>query len=299
MSAHRQRTDRRAQPGMTLIEVIIALTLLAIIGTSLTKLLTSQVRFADTQIAAKDAREVSRTSLNMLSTDIRMVDADSGIVLATNHSFSVLAPYAEGVVCGTALGGGSTIALVPYDSASYSEGGYAGYAYIDTTTSGTNYTQEYQYKSTTTGLALMDSAVAATIPPCKTATDQFRLFMAVTVQPAVPAQSRGQAAFLFRNITYALKPSVSIPGTIGLFRRVLNGTRGDEELMAPFSATAQFMYLLNTGATVPAASGSTLTQIRGIQLQLNGVSEHIVPGASRVQSAPLTTTIFFKNRPRQ
>ena len=294
-------TWRRSQRGLTLIEVLVAMVLLAVIGSGLTKLLTSQVRFADTQIAMKDAREVSRMSLNALATDVRMVDVDSGIIGAARDSLTVLAPYAAGVICGTATGGGTVITILPYDSASYAEGGYAGYAYIDTTTSGTAYNQVYQYKYNTTTPVVIDSATAATTAPCKTATDRFGLFRggAVVVQPAAPAWSKGQAAFLFRKVTYSFRPSVTIPGTIGLFRQVLNGTHGVEELVAPFSPTAQFQYLLSNGTTVSSASGSSLNLIRGIQLQLNGVSEFIVPGTGQLQSAPTTTMIFFKNRPRQ
>lgn len=286
---------------MTLIEILIALTLVAVIGVSLNRLLSSQVRFADTQIAMKDAREVGRASLNALMTDIRMVDADSGIVVATNDSFTVRAPYAEGIICGNTAGGATVIALLPYDSSTYAEGGFAGYAYVDTTTSGTSYTQEYQYKFTGTAPAILDSATAAGSAPCKTATNQFGLFHqgAVTVQPAAPTRSLGQAAFLFRVVTYAFKPSVSIAGSRGLFRHILNGSNGDEELVAPFDASAKFQYLLKDGTTVSSASGSALTFIRGIKLQLTGASEHIIPGASQVQTAPIVTSIFFKNRPKQ
>jgi prepilin-type N-terminal cleavage/methylation domain-containing protein len=301
MNARGDKRGRRSlRPGMTLVEVIVAVTLLAIIGISLTRLMSSQMRFADTQIAMKDAREVGRSSLNALTSDIRMVDVDSGIVAATSSSFTVLAPYAAGVVCGAAAGGGSVITLLPYDSASYAEGGYAGYAYIDTTTSGTNYSQLYQYVYTGTTPTAIDSTTASTTAPCKTATDKYGVFKvgAVAVVPAIPTRSIGQAAFLFRKVTYAFKPSVSIPGSIGIFRTVLNGAHGDEELVAPFSSSAQFQYLLNNGTTVTSATGSNLNKIRGIQLQLTGVSEHVVPGATQIQSAPILTTIFFKNRPR-
>jgi len=287
---------------VTLIELLIAMTLLAIIGASLVKLLMSQVRFADTQIAAKDAREASRATLNVIASDIGMVDADSGVIVATADSFTVLAPYALGMVCGTSAGGsGSVIALLPYDSASYAEGGYSGYAYVDTTTTGTQYTQVYQYKYTTTNPTTMDSATAATTSPCRTATDQYGLFGsgAVIVQPVIPTKSIGQAAFLFRRITYSFKPSTTISGARGLYRRVINGTRGAEEIMAPFDASAKFMYAINDGTTAASAGGATLNKIRGIQLQLTGISDHVVAGASVKQSAPLSTTIFFKNRPRQ
>jgi prepilin-type N-terminal cleavage/methylation domain-containing protein len=297
----RDRSHTAVRRGMTLVEVLIALTLLAVIGVGLTSVMRSQLRFADSQVGGKDAREVSRSALNALSTDIRMVDADSGIIVATRDSFTVLAPYAAGIICGPGATGGTVIALIPYDSVSYAEGGHAGYAYIDTTTTGTNYTEVYQYLYNTTPPTRIDSATAATTTPCLTASDQVGVFRqgAVVVFPAAPAWSRYQAAMLFRRVTYAFRSSTAISGRRGLFRTITNSGRGSEELVAPFGSTAGFRYYLNTGATVDNPSGAALRQIRGIELRLDGASEYVIPGQTAVTSAPMTTAIFFKNRPVQ
>jgi prepilin-type N-terminal cleavage/methylation domain-containing protein len=290
----------KSRPGLTLIEILIALTIASIIGLSLVRLLTSQIQFADTQVAANSAREVSRSALNAFTTDVRMVDADSGIVLATGDSLTVRAPFAMGIVCGPAAsGGGSVIALLPYDSVSFAEGGYAGYAYIDTTTTGTAYDEVYQYVYSGTAFSAIDSATAASAAPCQTATDRVGLFDvgAVVVRPAIPAQARYKPAILFREITYAFGPSVAMPGKRGLFRTVVGSGNGTEELVAPFDTTARFRYHLNDGTTVAAASGATLHAIRGVELNLAGVSDHIVQGSTSIKIAPLTTSIFFKNRP--
>jgi prepilin-type N-terminal cleavage/methylation domain-containing protein len=294
-------TSRR-RAGFSLVEILVALVILGLVTTALTKLVRSQIRFADRQVTSKDAREVSRSAINALATDIRMVDADSGVVAATRDSFTVVAPFATGIVCGTTTNGlGSVIALLPYDSLTYVEGGYAGYAYIDTTTTGSNYRQVYQYVYNNTAPVAIDSATAANSAPCKTATDWVGIFHygAVQVQPAIPARSRYQAAMLVRRVTYAFRPSTSVPNARGLFRRVLGGPRGDEELVAPFDTSAKFMYYLNDGTKVMSAAGAPLNRIRGIELQLNGTSDRVVPGAASAAKAPMTTAIFFKNRPLQ
>jgi prepilin-type N-terminal cleavage/methylation domain-containing protein len=287
--------------GVTLIELMIALVLLALVSTSLTQIIRSQVRFADAQGTANQARYISRASLNLLLSDVRMVDADSGIVVATPDSFTVTAPYAEGIVCGTSTSGsGATvIALLPYDSVAYAEGGYSGYAYIDTTTTGTAFRQVYQYKFSGVSPVTLDSGSVASSAPCNTSKDAVRIFRAgaVAVQPVAPTQAQYQAAMLVRRITYAFRASTSVPGARGLFRTVVNGTHGSEEVAAPFDTSARFMYYLNTGTKSASASGVTLNTVRGIELQLNAKSDHIVAGASRPESAPMTTAIFFKNRP--
>lgn len=296
----RMRSARAERRGFTLVEIMIALTLLAIVAVAFTKVVRSQVRFADRQASEKDARDISRSGLNALLTDIRMVDADSGITLATRDSFTVLAPYAEGVVCGpNASGTGSVIALLPYDSLTYAEGGYSGYAYIDTTTTGVAYQQRYQYIKNSITPTKLDSAGTATSAPCRTGTDTVSIFKqgAVLVLPAIPVQSRYQAAMLVRYVTYSFKPSASIPGARGLYRRVVNGPRGDEELVAPFDTGAQFRYYLTDGTKQSSVVGTSLTQIRGIELQLDAKSDRTVPGSPKPPTAPMKTAIFFKNRP--
>lgn len=291
-------TRPAARRGFTLIELVMAITILAIVALALTKLVRSQVRFADRQASAKDARDISRSGLNALLTDIRMVDADSGIVAATRDSFTVLAPYAEGIVCGT-NGVGSVIALLPYDSLTYAEGGYSGYAYIDTTTTGVLYRQVYQYVKNSIAPMHIDSAGAAGAPPCLTSTDTVSIFKqgAVLVQPAIPLRSRYQSAMLVRYVTYSFKPSATIAGARGLYRRVLNGPHGDEELVAPFDTSAQFRYYMVDGTKQSSVTGAALTQIRGIELQLDAKSDRTVPGSATPPTAPMKTAIFFKNRP--
>ncbi len=300
MTTKRAKSASGIRRAMTLIEVMVTIVILALVGTAFTRLVTSQLRFADSQIAAKDAREVSRSAINALSTDVRMVDADSGVIAAAVDSFTVLAPYAEGMVCGAAAsGGGTVISLIPHDSSAYAEGGYAGYAYIDTTTTGSRYEEVYQYAFSSTLPVQLDSAAAASSVPCVTNTNRVGVFGsgAVTVQPGMPARAQYHAAILVRKVTYAFRPSGSIPWSRGLFRRVVGGTRGDEEIMAPFDSTAAFYYFLADGTRTAAASGPALNKIRGIELRLNGLSERLVPGSLNRQSAPLTTAIFFKNRP--
>lgn len=295
-------TSSLRRRGVTLVELMIALVLLGLVSTALTQIIRSQVRFADAQSSANQARYISRASLNLLLSDVRMVDADSGIVMATQDSFTVIAPYATGVVCGTSTAGTSTvIALLPYDSVAYAEGGYAGYAYIDTTTTGTQFSQVYQYKFGGVAPVTIDSATAAANAPCKTATDLVRIFQsrAVAVQPVAPVQARWQPAMLVRRVTYAFGPSTSVSGARGLFRTVQNGTHGSEEIAAPFDTSGHFKYYLNTGAQASSVAGASLNLIRGIVLQLNSKSDHTVQGATRPETAPMTTAIFFKNRPVQ
>src|SRR5690606_29287486 len=85
--------------GFTLAEVLIALTLTAIIGAAVTGVFVSQSRFFDHQEKVGAAREVSRGALNIMMSEMRMLHQDSAIVSATDRRITLRVPYAFGFVC--------------------------------------------------------------------------------------------------------------------------------------------------------------------------------------------------------
>ena len=71
--------------------MMIALTILAVIGGSLIRVLVSQTHLFDKASAQRDTRSVARSAVNVISTDLRMVDAASGLIAASaNTIVSVL-----------------------------------------------------------------------------------------------------------------------------------------------------------------------------------------------------------------
>jgi prepilin-type N-terminal cleavage/methylation domain-containing protein len=74
------RTGRRA--GVSLVELLVAVTLLGIIGLSILRTFTSQVRLTDLQSKRLDARTVSRAPVNLFMSEARMVETGSGVVAA-------------------------------------------------------------------------------------------------------------------------------------------------------------------------------------------------------------------------
>lgn len=118
----------RCRPGLSMVELIIGMVILAIIGMALTRVLTSQARYFDHQKIANLARNVSRGPLNRMVSDLRMVEALGGVVEAQQNYVIVRVPYAMGVVCAT-TGGATHISLLPVDSAMYAAPGFSGYAW--------------------------------------------------------------------------------------------------------------------------------------------------------------------------
>jgi len=285
-------TAQRERRGFTLIELVIGMVIFGIVGALFTQLLTTQGRFFDKQNMGNAARNVSRASLNRVVSDLRMIEATGGMVSASSSAITARVPFALGVVCGTNTSGpGNTtaISLLPVDSVTYYADGFYGYAWRSATTGAYTYVENgaLQYKNT--GQSLCGQVGITTLTSGLTA----------RLSPIVTGSSLGTPLFLYRMIRYEFKASTAVPGKFGLFRTTIlqNGTELSEELIAPFASTARFRFFVvgsesNAQDNPPAA----LSDMRGLEIHLDGLSERAVPGSASVESAPFTTAVFFKNR---
>ena len=113
--------------GVTMIELLIAMVIAAVLGAATLSLMMSQGRFAERAEGQRAGRRVGRSAINALSNDLRMVDPDWGVEAASATSITVKVPYALGIVCAstTSL---QTVALLPVDSVALNLPGYSGYA---------------------------------------------------------------------------------------------------------------------------------------------------------------------------
>lgn len=270
----------RRRPGLTIIELLIALIVLAIIGGGMVRMLNSQAEFYEHQGAGRNARSISRAAVNVLLSEMRMVEVPNGVVAATATSVTLRVPYAIGVYCGSPSGI-STIALLPTDSAMLAEVGFTGYAWRSRL-------GPYNYVEGGASLQLPvpGTCVAAGINP---------IALRIGVTPVLPVGADvGTVVMLTRRITYAFAPSATIPGRTALWRR-MDATGVREELAAPFDAAARFrFYRLNDNTAQDIVP--PLTDIRGFELVLDGASETSPRISGAPRRAPLTTSVFFRNR---
>ena len=118
--------------GFTLIEIITSLVILGIVGVGFVKLILSQSRFTEGQMAKRNARTVSRNAMNILLTDLRMVEDNGGLQFASRDSVTVRVPVAFGLLCANTAGV-ATMQILPVDSSMTAMGQYAGWAYRDST----------------------------------------------------------------------------------------------------------------------------------------------------------------------
>jgi hypothetical protein len=108
--------------------------------------------------------------------------------------------------------------------------------------------------------------------------------------------SIGTPVFLIRRVEYEFKASTAVPGTTGLYRRVVDDGNAEEELSAPYSSDAKFKFFVGSSLVAQDAPPTDLSTLRGIELNMTGLSEKIPRQGVDRQKAPFVTAVFFKNR---
>jgi type II secretory pathway pseudopilin PulG len=282
-----------ARRGVTLVELLLSLVVTAIVGAALARMMLSQARFMDQQEAWRSARSVARGGINRMVSDLRAVEATGGLEAAAagGQDFTVRVPYAFGVVC-LSTGTVTTVSLLPVDSAMYAAPGYSGFAVRDN--SGV-----YSYQTAGT-------AIAAGVPVnCAGAWPILNL-PSINGSPAgqtvdmhsgaIPIPDPGSIVFLFRRIRYEFKNSTALPGRTGLFRTMMDGG-ATEEIATPFANTARVNFFVLNSTTAQSAVPATLSNVRGLELKLDGMSERTPGGSTAPKTANVTTSVFFENRP--
>lgn len=278
----------RNRAGFTLVEVLIALTLTAVLGAVAMGAFVSQSRFFDHQEKVGAARAVSRGAMNIMMSEMRMIELGGGIVAATTQEITMRVPTAMGVACASA--GTLTASMLPADLSGVDNVDFSGWAFR--TGPGT-YTYVEGTVAPIAGLATV--CATAGILPAQTGVSTAGVLndgsvIQIATGTAVPA---GSPIFLYNIVTYAFAASTTVPGGIALWRE-LDGA-APEELVAPFANTAEFRFFVNDAATATTTVPGTLSTITGVEIVLDGVSER--PNSDGTfQTVPLTTAVYFKNR---
>ncbi|MBP2646576.1 MAG: hypothetical protein H6Q77_200 [Gemmatimonadetes bacterium] len=290
--------------GLTLVELLVAMTVTAIVGAALIQIILAQNRSAGTNEAWRVARAVSRGSLNRVLADFRIAEAEGVLDPAaamSSTSITLRVPFAIGVACNTTVP--LTASLLPVDNTLWaaSVAGFAGFAWRDEA-SGT-----YRYRTTSTtvstvGPAVCNAAGIATLPASAGGGTAGRVVQlgAPSMGTAAPYASLvptvGMNVLLLQQVRYRFAPSVALPGATALWREVLSGTPISEELAAPFDSTARFRFYVTGSTLAQDAVPSPRTLTRGIEIHLDGLSETAPLGSTAPKRIGLTTSIFFKNR---
>ena len=279
---------RSSRRGFTLIELIVGVVIFAIIGALMTQLIQTQGRYYDRQGMSNSARNVSRASLNRVISDFRMIEASGGVVAASPTSLTLRIPYAIGIECGDSSTT-SHLTLLPVDSETFARATFYGYAWRSALTGIYTYV-EVGTSQAAAGPTICNGVLVTTVPGGSIA----------RVSPVLPiGAGLGTPVFLYSKIRYEFKASVLLPGKIGLYRTVIapSGAETTEELVAPFASTAGWKFFtLNGGSVAQAAAPADLTTMRGLELHFDGTSVSNAVTKLAPETAPFTTSVFFKNR---
>ncbi|MEK7402004.1 MAG: prepilin-type N-terminal cleavage/methylation domain-containing protein [Gemmatimonadota bacterium] len=292
------RGRRGARAGFSLAELIVAFTLLAILGATFTRIMVTQGRFTDQQNALRNARTVSRQGMNVLMSEARMVQDSLGVDSASSDGKTIrlVVPYRFGMNCGVS-GTKNVVSMLPVDSLALVQAVYAGWAYRNQLGAYTMpvvpapLTTDAPTASTDAAQCTGSGAGQAQI---RTITLGGRAGEVLDISPAVasPTAPKGQAVFFYQRVTYQFKASAAFPGWNGLYRSVEGGT-GDE-LVAPFDTSARFKYW-TAAATASVSSPPALALIRGIDIVFVGRSSYTPMGKTVPSKTTVVASIFFKN----
>ena len=282
--------------GFSLAELMVAMTIVGILGAIFTRIIVSQGRFTDQQNAIRGARSVSRAAMNILSSEIRMVQDSGGIDSASTDGKAVrlLVPYRFGINCGV-LGAKNVVSMLPIDSLTLAQAVYAGYAWRS---------PQGAYTVVTPGAPLGVDAPAAAGTPSKctgsgsgeaqvrTLSMSGRSGQVLDISPTAPSALQGQIVFFYQRIIYKFAASTAFPGKIGLWRVVQGGAT--DVLMAPFDTSARFKYW-TSGATASVSAPPALPLIRGLDVVLNAQSRYTPQGRSSPSKSNVVASLFFRN----
>ena len=265
--------------GFTLLELLIAVTITAVLATALTRILLSDSRFVSQQDSMMAARQTARAAQNVTSVELRMV-SDGGLIAAAADSVTVRVPYAFGVACGVSSGN-RIASLMPADSLMYSMATPAGVA--RRLPGGT-----YTFRTGITVTATTDTATCVSDNIRRVPNGSW-----VAIAPSTAAPN-GFMFYLYQQVTYRFSASVDLPGRIGLWRRVNNGAY--EELVAPFDSTARFRFLVGANPQPIDVAPADLTTVAGLELKLVTASYERPQGKSTYETFDLPVQIVFLNR---
>ncbi len=289
--------------GFTLVELIVALVIGAMIGAAMVQVLVAQNRFVARDAMAREARASVTTGTALIGADLRMVEFNSGTStgIATtptppsDTSLTVRVPITFAIACDA-----STLVLAPYDSTRLTFAGlgataFDGYA-TRTGVSGYTYTSR---TGTWVTVPSSSTACASPAPAIVTGGGANGLRLASLVSAMSPAPARGSTVMLYVQMRYRFGNSASFtsPQRRALFVTV--GASGTEvELLSPLDTGARFRYFDATSSdTARTSPPSDATTIRGVQFVLPGLSPRIAQGRTTSEAARVATSIFFRNSP--
>jgi len=259
------------------------MTLMAFVGLALTRMLINDSRFVSKVEAMMNARQAARAAMNTMGVELRMV-SDEGLVAADSTDITVRAPYAFGLLCAMASATERMVVTIPTDSLMYASASADGIAWQD----------NYGNYATMTLTSIADGNPATELTHCTTegitVPTGGNLYKLVVTSDTMAV---GSVFYFYQTLRYRFTSSIDVPGSIGLFRTLGSGT--EEEILAPFDASARFAFFVGSSDTASTVPPADLSTVSGLELWLVGESELVPEGETEPETFSLRTRIDFLN----
>jgi prepilin-type N-terminal cleavage/methylation domain-containing protein len=289
------RVHPPSRRAFSLTEILVALTILGIVGAVFTRILITQGRYTDLQHALGTARMVSRQAINILESEVRMVQDSGGIDSASTDGkvIRLKVPYRFGLNCGVASSK-NVVSMLPEDSLTLSQALFAGWAWRNNVGRYTTVPRgAFDEPSGPGGDSVQCTGSAATQAQIRTISIGGRSGAIQKITPVQTDAPKGQSVFFYQRITYRFGSSIAFPGRFGLYRTAQGG--GETEIMAPFDTSARFRLWYQDSSVAKAYASPDLAKIRGIDIELPGQSAYTPMGKSAPSKTKIRASVFFKN----
>lgn len=238
--------------GFTLAELVLALTLAALIAGSVVLLLLGQDRFYDSNGAAISARQSLRATADLFDREVRGA-AGSDLMAARADSVTLRSDLLRGVVCSAAAG---TVTYFVYASPPANLSGIRGTAVTLAYDSVTSYDDDWD-GSGATASADQRAACQAAGSPTSAAPSSYR--STAWTGTTLPFPERGTGIWIYAPLTYRVAPSTFATG-LAIWRE-------GQELAAPFGE-AGFSYVLSDGSRAGSVDPGGLGSVERVVLEM-------------------------------
>jgi prepilin-type N-terminal cleavage/methylation domain-containing protein len=268
------------RPGMTLVELLVAMVIAVLLLQGMVAFFTGQSRVVGQNESMRGARDATRSAIHAFLGDLRRVEATGGVAAASASEVTVRVPFAMGVACQSGSAN-TTLSVFPTDSIMWATSTLSGFAWRNANTGAYSYVSPAVLGSadadacTGKGVKVFGGGAVRTVTP--TAGSNVRL---------------GTPVFLYHLVTYKFE---TVTGGSRLVRT--RAGHDPEVLVELFDPDAtRFRFFVGGNATAQDNPPTDLGTLRGLEVVLAGRGDRPRSDGSAF-TAPMTLAIFFKNRP--
>lgn len=287
-----------ARRGITLVEVMITITVLAIVGASLTTILTRQQRFYRDASETVEVRRELRGGSALLPTDLRAISTAGGDLLeATATQFTMRATIGSAVVCAI---GAQSVDLVPTGltthtlAAWYTPPQVNDSVFVFDDGPGIGADDDTWWRAAVVS-TIADAAYCAGTPYVAlvdAALPRVRMALDTPIDPTIQV---GAVVRITRPVRYNIfQPSAGSDWYLGYTEHDGSAWRAVEPIAGPLTATngARFVYFDTTGTVRTPSTPTERTNVArvGVTLRATGRTDAL----QARNGAPMRDSLDFK-----